>query len=1172
VGEDKLKVDEATRLAVLTASNPRASAWVSANAGSGKTFVLSRRVIRLLLDGVDPARILCLTFTKAAAAEMAKRVFDTLASWTGMSDAKLTAELTKIEGEPPLREHLARARRLFARALETPGGLKIQTIHAFCERLLHQFPFEANVAGHFEVAGDRVEAAMIADARRAVLANADAEPDGRLGLALRTVLAASSDMFFEAALAEFIRKRDVIRGWLDQDASVEAAAPRLRAALGLAPGETESSLRRRLLNEAAFDEADIARLLSALRASGGKRDGEAAERLAPCIEADDPEVRIDAWLDFFQTKKNSRWREISAIVTKKIKADWDGLEARLERELARLKDLTDRLLAVRCFENSIAMLTLADAAIDEYERQKRARGLLDFEDLIVRTAMLLRSRSEAAAWVHYKLDRGIDHILVDEAQDTNPRQWQVVRALAEEFFAGQGATDSVRTLFAVGDEKQSIYSFQGAVPAWFGETARELGGRARAAGYVWERVGLHLSFRSAQIVLDAVDTVFADETVRAGVTGDWLPHGAARMTMPGRVEIWPMIEPDEREETDDWAAPLDKLDEKSPEVKLAQRIAREVRRLLDSREVLASTGKPVEPRDILVLSRIRGAQTDAINSALKNLGVVIAGADRVTLSEQIAVMDLLALGRVVLLPEDDLSLASLLKSPLVGLDEDQLYRLAHGRKGSLWDALGALASTDQTFARARAAIEDWRARVDYLDPHGFFARVLGPGKARRRFVARLGPEADDVIDEFLAAALDYERRETPSMEGFLAWFAGDDIDVRRDVDLARNEVRVMTVHGAKGLEAAVVFLVDTGSAPTHNSHDPRMVPLGGEGPETTPEGVVWMSGQRAMPELVSAHIDVLRQRAEEEYRRLLYVGMTRAKERLVVCGTTKNIPKDDRPSIWHALVTRALEPRCEQVVDADGTVVTLLWRPDPAATTPTAIPEEATSGSATLESWALALAPPAPVPLRRVSPSTLLAGDTEFAAARVASAAADRVASDALERGKLIHRLLQSLPDHPREYRRTVAAAFLAADNARRSEEDRMPDDVILAILEEVLRVLDVPSFAPVFAEGSRAEVDIAGRVKVGGIPALVSGRIDRLAVTPENVLIVDYKTNRPAPSSLAETPPAYVVQLALYRNVLSQLYPGRTVAAAILWTDSATLMEVPAESMDSAMVTVAAA
>ena len=786
--EEKLNVDAATRRAVLSASNPRASAWVSANAGSGKTFVLSRRVIRLLLDGVDPARILCLTFTKAAAAEMAKRVFDILASWTALSDTDLAKALTDIEGEAPPAEHLARARRLFARALETPGGLKIQTVHAFCERLLHQFPFEANVAGHFEVADKRVATAMVADARRTVLARADAEPEGNVGLALRTVLAASSDLFFETALAEFIDKRDIIRRWLGGDETIDAAASRLRAALGLLPGETAAGLRRRMLDEAAFDAADFARLLAALRASDKVTDRDAARRLAPCVEAADPNARIDAWVEFF-SKSDGDWRKSGAsIVTNTVKGGWSGLADRLDAELDRLKALDDRLLAAGCFDASVAMLTLADAAIDEYERQKRARGLLDFEDLIVRTATLLRSRGDAAQWVHYKLDRGIDHILVDEAQDTSPRQWQVIRALAEEFFAGEGAAESVRTLFAVGDEKQSIYSFQGAVPAWFGETARELGGRARAAGYVWETVGLHLSFRSAKIVLDAVDAVFADAAVRAGVTENWLPHGSARPALAGRVEIWPMIEPDKREVDEDWTAPLDRLDEKSPEVRLAQRIAHEIKDILDRRAVLASTGKPVEPRDILVLSRIRGAQTDAINRALKNLGVAIAGADRVTLAEHIAVMDLLALGRVVLLPEDDLSLAAVLKSPLIGLDEDHLYRLAHGR------ARARCGMPSARRCRRRRGIRPRPCRSSRTGGRGstistpMASTRASSASTRRgeRFAARLGPEADDVIDEFLAVALDYERREAPSMEGFLAWFGGDDIEISRDVDLART--------------------------------------------------------------------------------------------------------------------------------------------------------------------------------------------------------------------------------------------------------------------------------------------------------------------------------------------------------------------------------------------------
>ena len=536
------------------------------------------------------------------------------------------------------------------------------------------------------------------------------------------------------------------------------------------------------------------------------------------------------------------------------------------------------------------MLRLADAAINEYGRLKSARGVLDFEDLIVKTVALL-ARSDASRWIQYKLDRGLDHILVDEAQDTSPRQWQVIRALAEEFFAGEGQASSVRTLFAVGDEKQSIFSFQGAVPAWFSRMQRELGGRARAAASAWTDVELHLSFRSTPIVLSAVDKVFGVEIARSGVTTaeDWPFHTAHRRNDPGRVTIWPMVEPSSKPEPQE----LDRAARPSRRRKpgsAARQADRQDRPAVDRQQGDASnaSGKPIRPGEILILVRTRGALTDAINRELKKQRVEIAGADRLALTDHIAVMDLMALGRVMILPEDDLSLAALLKSPLIGLDEEQLFTLAHQRKGSLWDALGAAAAaTGEPYSAARSRLEAWRSFADYLDPYAFFARVLGPDHGRKDFYRRLGAEAEDVLDEFLAQALAFADTHTPSLEGFLAWLETSQTEIKRDAELLRNEVRVMTVHGAKGLEADVVFLVDNGTIPVHPTHDPKVLAIAEETEAVAHPPLVWMRSSKVMPKVVADRVEAVRQKSAEEYRRLLYVGMTRARDRLIICGTRK---------------------------------------------------------------------------------------------------------------------------------------------------------------------------------------------------------------------------------------------------------------------------------------------
>jgi len=1136
-------IDPATRRTQAAATDPGRSAWVSANAGSGKTFVLSRRVIRLLLAGTDPGRILCLTFTKAAAAEMAKRVFDILARWTTLTDDRLSEEIAKVEGVEPDARQLAVARTLFARALDTPGGLKIQTIHAFCERLLHQFPFEANVAGHFEVLDERNIGALKDGARRAVLARAAAAPDGPLGAALRTILARVSDRTHEDSLAQFIEARDALGGWIIAEDDLEKAIAALRVALGLRVGETSAGFRREAVDGAPLDGAALHRLIERLSASG-PTDGAAAARLARFVEAGDVDVRFTAWIDFFFTNGDLR----KSFVTKAIRQNWPGLGDLLDTEGARLVKLVDRLRTAELYEITVAMLRLADGAIAEYDRLKRQRGVLDFEDLIVRTAMLL-ARSDAAGWVHYKLDRGIEHILIDEAQDTSPRQWQIVSSLVGEFFAGEGAVEQLRTLFAVGDEKQSVFSFQGALPAWFARMQAELGRAALAADYAWENLELHLSFRSVPKILEAVDAVFASPNVHAGLTAEPRPtlHSARRRNEPGRVVIWPRYEQPEKPETDDWVKPLDHLGDGSPEVKLARRIAATIKDWLERGESLDAAGpdgrrKLIGPGSVLILTRSRGALTDAINRELKQKKIAIAGADRLTLTDHIAVMDLMAIGRVMLLPEDDLSLAAVLKSPLIGLTEDALFDLAHDRPGSLWSALAAKATTTPAFAVAKARFDEWRARADYVDPHAFYARILGADGGRQAFLRRLGAEAEDVLDEFLAATLAYEQADVPSLQTFLAWLEAGKTEVRRDPDSQRPEVRVTTVHGAKGLEADVVFLVDNGTPPVIANYVARVLPLSSERDPQRPGPVVWNYSTPAMPAAISARIEEEKRRDEEEYRRLLYVGMTRARDRLYVVGMMKQKLKDDRR--WHVLVRDALQPELTERALAGGDVE-LEWRGAPQSPGPAAASARPAAVNVDLPSWARSPAPAAPSASVRLTPSSLSA---ENPAAAMISSGSGVGAGAALERGRLVHRLLEALPDIAPERRADAGAAYLAAFASAWSEADRS------ALLAEVLAVLVHPEFAAAFAPGSRAEVEIAGKLGT----ATISGRIDRLAITPQRVLIVDYKTNRPAPDTLVAAPPAYINQLALYRAVLRRLYPDRPVAAALLWTDSLALMQIP--------------
>ncbi|HZD28722.1 MAG TPA: UvrD-helicase domain-containing protein, partial [Xanthobacteraceae bacterium] len=558
--------DDLRRLQV-EASDPAVSAWVGANAGSGKTHVLAQRVIRLLLDGVDPAKILCITFTKAAAANMANRVFDELRRWTALDDIALNAAIRRISNIEPDAARRTLARRLFAMALETPGGLKVQTIHAFCTRLLHHFPFEANVAARFDVLDEAAQAQLLGQISLGVLLDAALAPEGVLGQALATAIAAASDQTFKDVVGEAIRKRDAVRAWIDHGGSIEAATDALCGILGVAANDTIERVESEMTEGPLFPASQWPSAAKAL-AQGGKSDQEQARRLLDASAASGAE-RATIYLRVFLTGKLEPRQQ---LLTRSIEICNPQLAERLCGERQRMLALVERRKALACRDRTAALITIADAVLTRYQAAKDRRGELDYDDLIEKGLVLLGG--ERSAWVHYKLDQGIDHVLIDEAQDTSPKQWEIVRRLTSEFFAGAGARSIRRTIFAVGDEKQSIFSFQGAAPREFEVMHRSFHGLAAAVEHEFRHVRFRHSFRSGPNVLGAVDEVFARPEAFAGLSADAVNtvHEPLPDAAPGVVEIWETIKPASKREIEAWDAPFDQLIETSPQVRLASKI------------------------------------------------------------------------------------------------------------------------------------------------------------------------------------------------------------------------------------------------------------------------------------------------------------------------------------------------------------------------------------------------------------------------------------------------------------------------------------------------------------------------------------------------------------------------------------------------------------------------
>ena len=1090
------------------AAAPDRSSWVSANAGSGKTRVLTDRVARLLLAGTDPRRILCLTYTKAAAAEMQNRLFRKLGDWAMKDDDALRAELAKLGEEGPglAPERLNEARRLFARGLETPGGLKIQTIHAFCDALLRRFPLEAGVAPSFQMLDDRAARALREEVLDALALESPA--------VMADMAAFLSGDDPDALLTEIVQAREHFAAAFDPAA--------LARALGAEPGLTAAALRDEVLSAGA--RACVESWLPLL-AGSRVNDTKLRERFAAILAQADPDACLELLEGALLTGDGAKapfTAKIDSVPTKGLRTKHPALADSLAHLMRAVESARPRRLALAAFARSEALHRFARAFLDRYEARKRGRGMLDFDDLIDRARALL-SRSETAAWVLWRLDGGLDHILVDEAQDTSPRQWQVVEAISAEFFTGLASRDVARTIFVVGDEKQSIYSFQGADPVAFGRMRSHYERLLGEMAHALQHCDLLFSFRSAPPVLKLVDSVFAGP---GGAGLERVEHLAFNSDMPGRVELWPFLPKPEKSDELDWDSHELSVLADDPIRELAQRVAARIRSWLDARLLIEGEKRetrPIRPGDVLILVQRRGELFHAIIRALKAARVPVAGADVLKLEGELAVRDLLAVLRVAATPADDLSLAALLRGPLGGLTEAELFDLAYDREGTLLTALRARADE---WPAVMALLSEIRDQADYLRPFELLERVLIRHDGRRKLIARLGPEAEDAIDALLDQALSYETTEAPSLTGFLAWIDREEMRVKRRLEDTADQARVMTVHGAKGLEAPIVILPDT--APRKDSaNPPSVLRLADDLP-------AWRTTAGATPPALGEAEAERRARVRAENRRLLYVALTRARSWLIVCGAgTAPKPGDDS---WYGLVEAglsALGPAEEE----DGLVLAEGWTeatdPNPPALPP---------APPTPPDWAHRAAHPPPAPEERLlAPSNLggvhaLPFESELFPEE----------GDPLARGEAVHLLLERLRGRPRADWPDLSTRLLP-------ERTDLP-----ALFAEAERVLTAPDLEILFGPDTLAEVEIAAPLAALGPGQRLIGRIDRLVIDAERVLAVDFKTNRGVPDTPAEVPEGILRQMGAYAAALAQIWPGRRVETAVLWTRSAHLMPLP--------------
>ncbi len=1086
-----------------TAANPGASTWVSANAGSGKTRVLTDRVARLLLHGTDPQKILCLTYTNAAAAEMQNRLFKRLGAWAMMKDAELKDALVQLGEDKNLLtvQKLRQARTLFATALETPGGLKIQTIHSFCDALLRQFPLEAHVSPQFEILEER-QAKQVRSDILEHLAESDARPA------------------FER-LAEFY-------SGFDPDSLLQAIAKHHRTFskcptkddFGVMPDMTAKSIAS---NTVTADDVDVLVSIVPILLESSVNDQKLGRAFQAAIAADDDKTRLQILINCMLNKERFE-AKTSSTPTKAVREANADLVAKLHDFMARVEYAREAFVSVMAYTRATALYNFAIPFITAYNAYKLLHGKLDYQDLIEKSQELLQNNS-MSQWVLYRLDGGIDHILVDEAQDTSPDQWHLIERLTEEFTSGQGANDNKRTVFVVGDEKQSIYSFQGADPKYFGEMRDQFTARLEAIEAKLHKQDLLFSFRSAEPILKLVDHTFIGDA-RKGIIGEVL-HRTFKTEKPGRVELWPLIEAISVPEDKPWYEPLDRPGESDPRQLLAVKIAlwidtaiQEGRQIGDGDNL-----RPVHAGDFLILVQKRSFLFRAIIKELKAYGLDVAGADRLKIGDELAVKDILSLLRFAATPEDDLSLAEVMRSPLLNVTEGELFTLAYDRKATLWQSLR---DQKDRFDGVKVILDDVLAKADWMRPFELIDRILTLHKGRENLLDRLGEEAEDALDELLSQAMRYEQIEAPTLTGFLNWFASGKVEIKREMDSAAGQIRVMTVHASKGLEAPIVILPDTVS--TRSRNDTEIVPL-------ATDLIGWKSRKENTNQAERLVTEAQKELDQQERLRLLYVALTRAENWLVICGAGK-LGKAGAP--WYRLVENGMENA--GAMDSDnGLVLQNEFWPDICIKPDDMLQVQKVE----LPDWVKISAKKFKEQEKTLSPSDL-------GGAKALSAELDGMdEKTAMRRGSLIHLLLEYLPDQPHGQWDRVSRLLM------QQYDSKVDTAEIKEIFSHAAGVLKTEALKPVFAPDALAEVKITARIpELGG--RQIYGTIDRLIVTDKTVVAVDFKSNRAVPQTPEEVPEGLLRQMGAYLSGLKLIYPDHTIDVSILWTETRHIMSLP--------------
>ncbi|WP_264683318.1 MULTISPECIES: UvrD-helicase domain-containing protein [unclassified Wolbachia] len=1082
------------------AINPNFSVWVSASAGTGKTKILIDRVLRLLLE--NKRNILCLTFTNAAANEMEDRIYSTLSKWAICPEGILVTDLEQLAQcvTRENKDYLTRARRLFSE-LENLG-LNIQTIHAFCYKLISSFPTEAGIAPNCTLSECKELHSIVFEK---TLHNETVQDD------INIVAAEIDENKLRDLLYTLCIKRSALEnnlGYIKDKLSVPDKIDNLQ-------NETIEQIKR------------LAKILS----KGSKRDqsysailydwcnstkSSVPNVIIPVLDTGiqkkrnmDPSVKhwddnkIENLAKVFLKSESYEKKSISSIITKGALEKFEDVEQMIESIQNALFTHVKDINSYQIFARTSSLLSIFKVYVDLYNSEKSKNALLDYDD-IINLATNLLSNPGYKDWILFNLDQKIDHILVDEAQDNSISQWKIITNLCNEFFTGG---DEKRTLFVVGDVKQSIYRFQGANPHLFNYMQQYF--HTKTGGRDWVSCQLEKSFRSTPEVLMLVDRIFNNFREEISFNDNKIKHIPYRENDQGYIEIWPLL-PKYKEEEQQALQLTQRKDYVVTDRLLAQAIAQRIHNWLNEGRILVAKDRHIEPRDIMILVRQRNVLVDYIISELKKVNVPVIGRDYFRIMDYIAVQDLIALAEFLLLQANDLALANVLKSPLFNFTEDDLFNIAYDRKEqSLWEKL-------QDYQEIISHELNYLINLSQTEsPLTLFTHILRTGK--KKFAARLGLECFEILDEFMNLVLQFEH---PSLQAFVQWIKENNPEIKNDMQSELNAVRIMTIHKSKGLQAPIVFLVDTNTVPRNSENilfDATEAPF-------------WC-GKNS-----NAYCNQVKREKKledyNEYLRLLYVALTRAEDELYILGK-----EPVQKGSWYDLVIQYgalyerkklyLQPIFKEKVEVlcmNANYPSIYKKRDyfdvPVISPPSNL-------SMSLQHVTLEHGEKKPVSSTGMTDEN--AGMTKRSIGT----------TDSYARGLIIHSILQYMPKIEKDRRKNWVRKYL--DSINTSEDKDEIYSKILTFNEKYDYLFDL--------EG-KSEIPLSGTID--GKPVLV--RLDRLCITEDKAIIIDYKSHHNVSISSSNE---IKKQMLIYKTLVQEVYPDKQVECVVIWMEDLTLQSL---------------